>query len=80
MLKNLAVRAVENLAKLPKVFGLTADRPFTPKIIAASGKNFMNVPAVKPGGHGVAIDLPQSLPIKSEKFHQSCQIPLMISE
>jgi len=41
--------------------GLIGDRPSTPWIIVANGRNSTNVPVAGPGGHGVAIVPPTIL-------------------
>lgn len=58
-----AVLVVDKPQAVLRLCGLTVDRLFTPKIINASGRNFINVNANRYGGLGVTIAPHQNLAI-----------------
>jgi hypothetical protein len=58
---SLVVPVVQPRQTRLKMYGSIGDRPSTPKLIAASGKNFISVESAEPhGGPGVAIAHRQS--------------------
>lgn len=52
---DFVVQPAASLLKQHSESGLTDDRLYLRKIIAASGKNFTSASVGVPGGHGVAI-------------------------
>jgi len=66
MPQHFSVLSVVPAAKPQNRFGSIADRPFSPQIIAASGKNFIGAVVKQCGGVGAAIACPLNLRIKNE--------------